>query len=234
MATGTPLDLTAHPVGLLALAVFVAAYVLVVFEERTGLRKSKPVMLAAALIWGLIAWQAEAGGAAPGLAADAFRPIFLEFAELFFFLIVAMSYVGAIGERNVFESMRAELVSRGLGYRALFWLTGLISFFMSAVLDNLTTALIMSGVILAVGAGNVRFITLAFINLVVAANAGGAWSAFGDITTLMVWQTHKVEFFEFFALFLPSLANWGVTAACLHFALPPGRPEGGRDDADVR
>ena len=234
MVTAPPLELTAHPVGLLALAVFVAAYFLVVFEERTGLRKSKPVMLAAAAIWGLIAWQAESSGAAPGLAGEAFRHIFLEFAELFFFLIVAMSYVGAISERNVFEALRAELVSRGLGYRALFWLTGLISFFMSAVLDNLTTALIMSGVILAVGAGNVRFITLAFINLVVAANAGGAWCAFGDITTLMVWQAHKVEFFEFFALFLPSLANWLVTALCMHFALPVGRPDGGRDDAEVR
>ena len=62
---------------------------------------------------------------------------------------------------------------------------------MSAVLDNLTTALIMSGVILAVGAGNIRFVTLAFVNLVVAANAGGAWSAFGDITTLMVWQAKQ-------------------------------------------
>jgi Na+/H+ antiporter NhaD/arsenite permease-like protein len=176
LATAPSLDLTAHPVGLLALAIFVAAYVLVVLEERIGLRKSKPVMLAASAIWALLAWQAQAQGAAPGLASAAFRHIFLEFSELFFFLIVAMSYVGAISERNVFESMRAELVSRGLGYRSLFWLTGLISFFLSAALDNLTTALIMSGVILAVGAGNVRFITLAFINLVVAAGAPSATS----------------------------------------------------------
>ena len=229
------LGLTGHPVGLVALAIFVAAYALVVLEEKLHLRKSKPVMVAAALIWALIAWQAETGGVAPpGFAADAFRHIFLEFCELFFFLIVAMSFVGAIGERNVFESMRAELVTHKLGYQALFWLTGIISFFMSAVLDNLTTALIMSGVILAVGAGNVRFVTIAFINLVVAANAGGAWSAFGDITTLMVWQAHRVEFFEFFRLFLPSLVNWLVPAACMAFALPKGRPTGGIDNADVK
>ena len=231
MATAPALDLTSHPAGLAALAIFVAAYALVVLEERIHLRKSKPVMLAAGLIWGLVAWQGER--LAPGLAGEAFRHIFLEFAELFFFLIVAMSFVGAIGERNVFEALRAELVSRRLGYRALFWLTGVISFFMSAVLDNLTTSLIMSGVILAVGRDNVRFVTLAFINLVVAANAGGAWSAFGDITTLMVWQARKVEFFEFFALFLPSVVNWAVPALCMHFALPAGRPEVGRDDADV-
>ena len=171
-----PLDLTAHPLGLTALAIFVLAYVFVVLEERLHLRKSKPVMLGAALIWGLIAWVgATTPGVDPGFAADAFRHIFLEFAELFFFLIVAMSFVAAMTERNVFEALRAELVSRNLSYRRLFWITGVVSFFLSAALDNLTTALIMSAVIMAVGAGNLRFITLGFINLVVAANAGGAW-----------------------------------------------------------
>lgn len=231
MATAPALDLTHHPVGLAAIVIFVIAYALVVLEERIHLRKSKPVMLAAGLIWALIAWQGER--LAPGAAGEAFRHIFLEFAELFFFLVVAMSYVAAMAERGVFEAMRAALVGRRLGYRALFWLTGVMAFFLSAVLDNLTTALVMSGVILAVGRGNARFVTLAFINLVVAANAGGAWSAFGDITTLMVWQARKVEFFEFFRLFLPSAVNWLVPALCMHLALPAGRPEPGTDDADV-
>jgi Na+/H+ antiporter NhaD/arsenite permease-like protein len=226
---------TAEPVGWIAIAVFVLAYALVVFEERTHMRKSKPVMAGAAVIWALIAWRA---GTDPTLATEAsqiaFNAIFLEFAQLFFFLIVAMSYVAAITERNVFEALRAELVSRGFGYRQLFWLTGVISFFMSAVLDNLTTSLIMSAVILAVAAGNVRFITLAFINLVVAANAGGAWCAFGDITTLMVWNAHKVEFFEFFRIFLPSVVNWLIPALCMHFAVPNEHPARARDDADIK
>ncbi len=229
------LDLTAHPIGVAALAVFVLAYVLVVLEERLELRKSKPVMLAAAVIWMLIGIHAEgAPGLAQGYAGEAFRHVFLEFAELFFFLIVAMSFVAAIGERNVFQALRAELVSRRFSYHSLFWLTGIISFFMSAVLDNLTTALIMSGVILAVGAGNVRFVTLAFINLVVAANAGGAWSAFGDITTLMVWQAKRVEFFEFFRIFVPSLVNWLVPAVCMISRCPSPRLRPGQDDADVK
>jgi Na+/H+ antiporter NhaD/arsenite permease-like protein len=226
---------TNEAIGLAALAVFVLAYALVVFEERTQLRKSKPVMLAAGVIWALIAFEA---GTTEGLGAtaarDAFEHVFLEFAELFFFLVVAMTYVSAITERNVFEAMRAELVSRGFTYRQLFWITGVLSFFLSAVLDNLTTALVMSGVVLAVGAGNARFVTIAFVNLVVAANAGGAWSAFGDITTLMAWQAHKAEFFDFFKLFLPSLANWLVPAIAMHFAIEQARPTVGRDDADVR
>ncbi len=225
---------TATPVGYAAVVVFVIAYALVVLEERIHLRKSKPVMFGAALIWGLIAWKAAGDPALGGEAAHAaFEHVFLEFAELFFFLVVAMSYVSAMSERNIFEALRAELVCRGFSFRQLFWLTGVIAFFMSAVLDNLTTALIMSAVILAVGAGNVRFVTLAFVNLVVAANAGGAWSAFGDITTLMVWQAHEVEFFEFFRIFVPSAVNFLVPAVCMHFAVPDEKPPQGRDDADI-
>jgi Na+/H+ antiporter NhaD/arsenite permease-like protein len=229
------LDLTDHPLGLLAVGIFVTAYAFVVLEEKIHLRKSKPVLLAAGVIWALVAWYcSQQTVLEPDFAANAFRHIFLEFTELFFFLIVAMSFVAAMTERNVFEALRAELVSRNLSYRSLFWITGIVSFFLSAVLDNLTTALIMSAVILAVGAGNIRFITLAFINLVVAANAGGAWCAFGDITTLMVWQAKKVEFFEFFSIFVPSLVNWFIPALCMHFALPKETPPAGKDNADVK
>ena len=223
---------TAH--GWIALAIFVLGYAFVVLEERLQLRKSKPMMLAAALIWGLIAWHAHADPAQSALVASAFERIFLEFAELFFFLIVAMTFVGALTERGVFDALRAALVRRALSFRALFWITGALAFLISPLLDNLTTVLIMGSVVLAVGAGNARFIAIACINLVVAANAGGVWSAFGDITTLMVWQAHKAEFFEFFALFLPSLANWLVPALCMHFALPRDRPAMGNGTAKIR
>jgi Na+/H+ antiporter NhaD/arsenite permease-like protein len=218
-------DLTTSPVGYAALAIFVLAYAFVVLEERLDLKKSKPVMLGAGLIWALIAWRTM-GEPTLGAhyAADAFRHVFLEFSELFFFLIVAMSFVAAMAERGVFEWLRAQLVGRGFGFRQLFWLTGVLAFFLSPLVDNLTTALIMAGVVLAVGAGNARFVSLACINLVVAANAGGAWSAFGDITTLMVWQAGRVDFFEFFAIFLPSLANWLIPAACMHLAVPKEAP----------
>lgn len=222
---------TAEPIGYASLAIFVVAYVFVVLEERLHLRKSKPVVFAAGLIWFLIAIGTSAN---PELAQSGFKEIFAEFAALFFFLVVAMCFVSAIAERNVFEAMRAELMSRGFSFRQLFWLTGLMGFALSPVLDNLTTSLVMAGVILAVGAGNAKFVSLACINVVVAANAGGAWSAFGDITTLMVWQAQKVEFTEFFAIFVPSLVNWLVPAACMHFAVPKERPVVCPDDADIR
>ena len=235
MSSPTMLSMVASPIGITAAVTFVLAYVFVVMEERLHLRKSKPVMVGAAVIWALIAWHASTDPAlGKDFAATAFRHAFLEFAELFFFLIVAMSFVAAMAERNVFERLRARLVSGGLSYRKLFWLTGVLAFLLSPVLDNLTTSLVMSAVVLAVGAGNARFVSLACVNLVVAANAGGAFSAFGDITTLMVWQAGKVQFFEFFAIFVPSLVNWLIPAACMHFAVPAGVPPPGRDDAEVK
>jgi Na+/H+ antiporter NhaD/arsenite permease-like protein len=87
---------------------------------------------------------------------------------------------------------------------------------LSPVADNLTTALLMSTVVMSVGGTNVAFVTVACINIVVAANAGGAFSPFGDITTLMVWQKGGlVEFFQFFLLVIPSLINWLIPAAIM-------------------
>lgn len=218
-----PIDLTMHWAGYAALGLFVLAYAMVVLEEFTQLRKSKPVMLAAGAIWALLAAVVAAQGM-PDAAAHAVRDYLLEFAELLLFLLVAMTYVNSMSERNVFEALRGWLVGRGFGYRQLFWITGGLAFALSPVLDNLTTALVMAAVLLAVGQGNPKFVAMGCINIVVAANAGGAFSPFGDITTLMVWQHGAVTFAEFFALFLPSLVNWLIPAACMHFALPGGRP----------
>ncbi len=147
-----------------------------------------------------------------------------EYGELFLFLLVAITYVNTLEERRVFEVLRARLTERGLSYRQLFWLTGVLAFFLSGVLDNLTTALVMGAVVLAIGKSSPKFVAMACLNIVVAANAGGAFSPFGDITTLMVWQKGKVEFFEFFVLFFPSVINWLVPAALMHFGLPVDAP----------
>ncbi len=79
--------------------------------------------------------------------------------------------------------------------------------------------------VITIGEGSPRFIALACINVVVAANAGGAFSPFGDITTLLVWQGGEISFWGFFALFLPALVDWLVPATILSLALPPGQPE---------
>lgn len=221
-APGLP-DLTGEWVGFAALAVFVLAYALVIGEEAIHLPKSKPMVVAAGSLWIMIG-AVYAGHDLSQEAAESFRHVFLEYAELLLFLIVAMSYVNALEERGVFDLLRARLVRAGLSYRTLFWLTGTLAFLLSPIADNLTTALVMCAVAMAVGANAQRFVLLSCINIVVAANAGGAFSPFGDITTLMVWQKGVVAFGEFFALFLPSVVNFVVPAALMHAAVPRGVP----------
>ena len=222
--TPTPLNLTTSWYGIAAVIVFAFAYILVVAEEAIHLRKSKPVMVGAALIWVLVPLAYEAHGNV-SLPAVAIRENILEYAELLLFLLAAMTYINTLQERRVFDALRAWLVSRNFTLRSIFWITGLLSFFLSPVADNLTTALIMAAVVLAVARERPRFVAVACVNIVVAANAGGAFSPFGDITTLMVWQKHIVTFAQFFTLFLPSLVNWLIPAAILSFAVPHGRPE---------
>jgi len=218
------LDLTDHTVGYIALAIFVIAYTLVIFEEQLHLRKSKPVLLAAGLIWILIAVVYQQHGF-DHAAEVAIRHNFLEYAELFFFLLVAMTYINAMIERGVFDALRGWLVEKGFGYRTLFWMLGILAFFISPVADNLTTALIMCTVALTVGSKEPKFVAISCITIVVGANAGGAFSPFGDITTLMVWQKGIIQFQEFFVLFIPSVINFVVPAAIMHFFVPTGHPD---------
>ena len=219
------MNLTAHWVGYTAIGVFVLSYAFVIAEEFTHLRKSVPVILGAGIIWMLIATQYMNG--MNHETQDAVRHFLVEFAELFLFLLAAMTYVNSMSERRVFDALRSWLVGHGFNYRQLFWITGIISFFLSPIIDNLTTALVMCAVVLAVGQGNKRFIGIACINIVVAANAGGAFSPFGDITTLMVWQKGFIEFSTFFALFIPSVVNHIIPAALMSLAVSRERPASG-------
>ena len=223
---GSPLalNLTSHTVGYIAIAIFGVAYILVMLEEFTQLRKSKPVIFAAGIIWAMIAL-VYSGTGDTHTAEVAVRHNILEFAELMLFLLVAMTYINVLEERNVFDALRAWLVSHNFSYRKLFWLTGTLAFFISPVADNLTTALLMCAVVMAVGVNNERFVGLSCINIVVAANSGGAFSPFGDITTLMVWQKGIVDFATFFLLFIPSVVNFVVPAGIMHFAVPKNSPE---------
>ena len=227
------LNFTDQWTGYLALAVFLAAYVLVIVEETLHLRKSKPVMVAAGAIWILTAIAYVSANQSHAVA-DILRHNLLEYAELMLFLLSAMTFINTMSERNIFEALRARLMSSGLSLRAVFWLTGMLAFFISPVADNLTTALVMGAVVMAMGGSNRRFIAAACINVVVAANAGGAFSPFGDITTLMVWQKGLVEFSDFFMLFVPSLINWFVPAALISMTISLEKPSATTETVQVK
>ncbi len=223
LLTGPQMDLVASPVGLVAVGIFVVAYVLVLLEEPLQLRKSKPVMLAAGIIWLLVAHAFTVLGY-PDAAAEAVRRQLTDFGELFLFLLVAMTFVNTMEERNVFEALRAWLLRRRLSLRAVFWITGALAFVLSPIVDNMTTALVVGSVVVAVAGQRPKFLLAALVNVVVAANAGGAFSPFGDVTTLMVWQAGMLPFGDFFHILPAALVSWLVPALLMQTAVPAGRP----------
>ena len=227
------IDLTATWIGIASVIVFVAAYGFVINEEFLHLRKSKPVIVGAGIIWAMIGIGYAAEGQSEAASA-AIKHNLLEYAELLLFLLSAMTFINTMQERRVFQALRARLVSSGMSFRSIFWATGLMAFFISPVADNLTTALLMSAVIMAIGAGHKKFVALSCINIVVAANAGGAFSPFGDITTLMVWQKGVVAFQQFFDLFVPSLINWFVPAVLMVMAIPNEKPEAVMEKVEIK
>lgn len=212
------LNVTDTPLSWFAVFLFVVAYLFVMTEELTHLRKSKPVIVCAGFIWVIVGMIAR-DLAVPEKLSEALDHNILEYAQLFLFLFVAMTYVNVMEERRVFEALRSYLVRKNFSFRQLFWATGILSFFLSPVADNLTTALLMCAVVMAVGGNNAKFVGISCVNIVIAANAGGAFSPFGDITTLMVWQTGLLGFFDFFKIFIPSLVSYIVPAVIMSFAI---------------
>ncbi len=211
-------------VGWVSLAVFVIAYYFIATEEKYEINKSKPALFAGTFMFMLIGVYYAINGLNPDAVHDELEHLILEISEIFFFLLVAMTFIETLLERGVFDLMKYKLVSKGYTYKKLFWLTGFLAFFISPVADNLTTALILSTVLFTIDKKNLAFLVPGAINIVVAANAGGAWSPFGDITTLMSWTAGKGEFVDFLYLFPASVVGWGITAFLLSLSVPAGEP----------
>ncbi len=225
----TAVNLVNQPFGWFLLFIFVAGYYFIATEDRYHIDKAKSALFIGTLMFILI------GGYYVWHDLDltpfehAVNEIILEISQIFFFLYVAMTYIEALIERGVFRALRTKLIARGYSYPQLFWITGLLAFFISPVADNLTTALILSTVLLTIDSKNKAFLVPSGINVVVAANAGGAWSPFGDITTLMVWTAGKGEFVDFLALFPAAFLGWLTTAFLLSRFVPNIDPLGDGD-----
>ncbi len=218
------IDLSTTWVGWLDLAVFVIAYLLVATEEKYEINKAKPALFAGTFMFMMIGVYYALNHLDSKPLHEEMVKLIEEIAEIYFFLFVAMTYIETLIERGVFDALKFKLVSKGYSYKKLFWLTGLLAFFISPVADNLTTALILSTVLFTIDKRNRDFLVAGAINIVVAANAGGAWSPFGDITTLMAWTAGKGEFVDFLYLFIPSIAGWILSAWLLSLYVPKGEP----------
>ncbi|GAX87580.1 conserved hypothetical protein [Lebetimonas natsushimae] len=218
------LDLTHTWVGWGVLIIFVLGYILIATEEKWDMNKAKPALFIGTFSFMLIGVYYYVNSLDISPLHHQLKELIEEIAEIFFFLFVAMTYIESLIERGVFDALRYRLISRGYSYKKLFWITGSLAFWISPVADNLTTALILSTVLYTIDKTRTNFLVPGAINIVVAANAGGAWSPFGDITTLMAWTAGKGEIIDFLALFPASFLGWFLTAWLLGLFVPKGEP----------
>ena len=218
-------DLTMTWVGFASVVIFVIGYYFVAMEEKYHIDKAKPALLTGTFLFILIGIYYALNHLDMNLVHTQAQHLILEIAEIFFFLFVAMTYIESMIDMGVFDRLKYNLVSKGYSYKKLFWVTGFLAFFISPIADNLTTALILSTVLITITKTKRSFLIPGAINIVVAANAGGAWSPFGDITTLMAWTAGKGTFSDFLFLFPASILGYLATAFLLSKVVPDEKPD---------
>jgi len=218
-------DLTMTWLGMSSLLIFAIGYYFVAAEEKYSIDKAKPALFIGTFMFMLIAIYYALNGLNLDLVNNEVNHLILEISGIFFFLFVAMTYIESLIHMNVFDKLKYKLITKGYTYRKLFWVTGFIAFFLSPIADNLTTALILATVLITIERKRKDFLVPGAINIVVAANAGGAWSPFGDITTLMAWTAGKGTFTDFMYLFPAAIIGYIVTAFLLSRFVPNTTPE---------
>lgn len=224
VSTAETPDLTMTWVGFACLFIFAIGYYFVAAEEKYEIDKAKPALFIGTFMFILIAIYYALNGLDIELLQSEVNYLILEIAGIFFFLFVAMTYIESLIHMGVFDRLKYNLVTKGYTYRKLFWVTGFIAFFLSPIADNLTTALILATVLVTIERERKDFLVPGAINIVVAANAGGAWSPFGDITTLMAWTAGKGTFADFLFLLPASLLGYLATAFILSKFVPEEVP----------
>jgi hypothetical protein len=169
------LDLTQHWVGNFSLVVMVVAYISAMLEDVTNLRKSKPMLLAAALIWFVIvlAYQ-QHGHSLP--ATTAFKGNLQTYIELLLFIMVSMTYLNAMEDMGIFDALKIWLVSKDLSYRRLFWITGFLVFLISCIVNRGVTEIEQNGV--GLGLALCKAIVEAHGGLIQADNRAGKGAEF--------------------------------------------------------
>lgn len=192
----------------LIVLVFVAGYTLIVFEHRLQLHKAMSAAVLGAVLWLVIALNE---GAAVRHSTDR---IGAEIFALVFFLLAAMTLVEILVHYRFFDWLRVKLLAMGLDDYRQLWMIGAVAFCLSAVIDNLTATLVMLAVAKRFFRGHNLLVAAATI--VIAANAGGAWSPIGDVTTIMLWLADKFTAAQIIVwAFLPSVALFAVSTFML-------------------
>jgi NhaD family Na+/H+ antiporter len=193
--------------------IFVLAYAAIAFEHPLKINKSASALVGAGLLWSIYA--VSTGDA--NLVGEHLNESLISTAQIVFFLMGAMAIVEVVDAHNGFEVITSRIKTTQLS--SLMWLVGFVTFFLSSILDNLTTTIVMISLMKKLLDKRDDRLFFAGI-IVIAANAGGAWSPIGDVTTTMLWIGGQITALEIIkGLFLPSLVNLLVPLLVTSFLL---------------
>ncbi len=193
--------------------IFVLAYAAIALEHPLKINKSASALLGAGLLWTIYAMASDD----PHVVSEHLGESLMGTAQIVFFLMGAMTIVEVVDAHNGFEVITSRIKTTKLS--TLMWMVGFVSFFLSAILDNLTTTIVMVSLMKKLLDQREDRLFFAGI-IVIAANAGGAWTPIGDVTTTMLWiggQITAVEIMK--GLFIPSLINLLVPLGVTSFIL---------------
>ena len=195
------------------ICIFIAGYIMVAIENITKISKAAVALIMAVLCWTLF----YLGFGATPDHTSAFTKALGETSEILFFLMGAMVIVEVVDTNGGFNFVRERLISKSRA--GLLWKISLITFFLSAVLDNMTTAIVM--VMVLDRLVSERRDKLIYSSMVIlAANSGGAFSPIGDVTTIMLWVKGNISTFGVIkALFIPSVLSVIIPAIILSFRM---------------
>ena len=198
-------------------AIFVIAYAAIALEHPLKINKSASALLGAGLLWTIYALAMGD----PPLVSHQLGESLTGTAQIVFFLIGAMTIVEVVDAHNGFEVITERIRTAKLP--SLMWLVGFVTFFLSAILDNLTTTIVMISLLRKLlGRRDDRLFFAGIV--VIAANAGGAWSPIGDVTTTMLWIGGQITATAIIkSVFLPSIVSMIVPLGVTAYALR-GRP----------
>jgi len=184
---------------ILLVTVFFVTYAAITLEHQTGVNKSAPALIGAVVLWAIYAF----GLGDMPLVTKQLNESLVTTAQIIFFLMGAMTIVEVVDSHGGFEIITSRIRTKRLS--TLMWLVGTLTFFLSAVLDNLTTAIVMVSLMKKLLAKREDRLVFAGV-IIIAANAGGAWSPIGDVTTTMLWIGGQITALVIMqSLFLPSL-----------------------------
>ena len=204
--------------------VFVVAYAAIALEHPLKINKSGSALVSAGLLWTIYAMSVGDGH----LVGEQLGESLMGTAQIVFFLMGAMTIVEVVDAHNGFDVITSRIKTTKLS--TLMWLVGFVTFFLSAILDNLTTTIVMISLMRKLLAKHDDRLFFAGI-IVIAANSGGAWSPIGDVTTTMLWIGGQVTSLAIIkAVFLPSLASLLVPLAIVAYMLRGKSVQGPTED----